>query len=72
MKGVIKIRVNGHNITVKGYTNQADTMSQAATVDALMNTFGMTGELRKVVCDALIYVDERRAEKENEDKEVVE
>lgn len=64
MKGVIKLIIKEKHIKVKGHAVDADPMSQIAIVDALMSTFEMKGEVRKEVCDALMYVDAKRAERE--------
>lgn len=69
MNGMLLIKVDGTKIHVKGSLKDASLAGQVAIVDALMNTFEMTGSLREEVCDFLVLVDEQRSKEPKESKE---
>ena len=68
MKGTIKIKATGRHIIISGHLKEAGIMEQTALVDALMNTFDMRGDTRNEVCEMLLYIDAKRAEKENQNE----
>ena len=68
MKGKLVIKAKGSNVRVKGYLMDSGPLEHLAVVDALMNTFGITGELREQACKILCDVDLVRKNKEEQNE----
>lgn len=68
MKGTIRIINNSKGIKVRGCIVNPSITEQIACIDALMCTFGIEGDTRKVACEILMRADEKRAEKKEATK----
>jgi len=62
MKGKIVIKVTDKGISVNGRLTNANILSHARIIDALMCAFELTGEKRTAVCQALIDAERKKSE----------